>query len=422
VTRVHGSPQPACRPILAVILFAAAASFPAEAAVKRMFLTSVSGTSKLSTWAEAQAQGGVAAGDAICRTLAQNAALPNFATYRAWLSTDTDDAYCRIAGFAGKRSANCGQASLPAAGPWQFVNGTPFARSLAELTGDLALLHPAIVTQTGVEFWGASLVHTGTSSDGSAFAGGNCGGWGALTGEGRMGILHDSGSWWTSSGNYGCGGFFGRLYCFEPGAGDPLPEFERPGALAFATSVLGKGKLGDWPDAGSATGLAAGDAICRSRAAAAGLPKPQSFVAWLSTSAVDAIDRVTSNGPFKRVDGVQLSATKSGLVDPGLGQYALETTLGVDEFGDYVSQYAWTGSNTLGERAPETCADWESDLAGDSGQRGITQEIRGFWTTSNPAVACTATNQRLYCFSNVITIFWDGFESGNRARWSASVP
>ncbi|MEO8195694.1 MAG: hypothetical protein ABI689_03125 [Thermoanaerobaculia bacterium] len=409
------------RQALAGFLLLAALAAPGPAAIKKMFLSSVSGTSKLSTWPEAQAQGGLDAGDAICRTLAQNASLPNFSLYRAWLSTTSEDAYCRVAGFSGKLAANCGQATLPEAGPWQLVNGAPFARSLAELTGDLAVLHPPIVTESGATFWGATYVHTGTSADGTTFANGNCSGWVALSGSERVGGLYNTGVSWTSSANLTCGGFFARLYCFEPGAGDPLPEFERPGALVFATSASGQGNLGAWVDAGPATGIAAGDAICRARALSAGLPSPQSFVAWLSDDGVDAIDRVTTNGPFKRLDGVEISASRAGLVDPGLGQYALDTTVSVDENATYLGVKVWTGSTTLGERAIENCANWTSALALDDARPGYMEEIRGFWTTSNSVVTCDVP-RHLYCFSNVITIFWDGFESGDRTRWSASVP
>src|SRR5688572_20449691 len=57
---------------------------------------------------------------------------------------------------------------------------------------------------------------------------------------------------------------------------------------AFVTSVSGTGDLGSWPEAGSATGLAAGNAICRARATAAGLPNANTYRAWLSTASTDA--------------------------------------------------------------------------------------------------------------------------------------
>ena len=57
---------------------------------------------------------------------------------------------------------------------------------------------------------------------------------------------------------------------------------------AWVTSVTGTGNLASWPDAGGLGGLAAGDAICRARAAAAGLPNANAYRVWLSTAATDA--------------------------------------------------------------------------------------------------------------------------------------
>ena len=62
--------------------------------------------------------------------------------------------------------------------------------------------------------------------------------------------------------------------------------------VVFVTSVTGTGDLGSWPDAGMATGTAAGDAICQARATAAGLANPSNFVAWLSDSSDDAYCRL----------------------------------------------------------------------------------------------------------------------------------
>lgn len=397
------------------LLLAATAVAPAGAAVKKMFTTSVWGSAQLPLWAEAQGQSGASAGDQICRTLAGDAGLPNATTYRAWLSTATNDAYCRVAGYSGKRATNCGQSSLPDAGPWERVDGVAFTHSLRELADDWAILHPPYVDESGAMLAPGS-VHTGTGSSGTLYTDGHCSGWTTTAGNGRRGGYHNGAFWWTSAALGACSAS-ARLYCFEPGLGDPLPAFEEEGALVFVTSTYGSGRLGDWPGVGAETGLAAGDFICRSRAAAGGLPNPQSFVAWLSTDDVDAIDRVTGNGPFKRVDGVRIAPSKSALVDASVGAYALEATITVDELGEYLGRNPWTGSNTLGERAAENCNGWTSASDAESGQRGYTQETRGYWTTSPMAPDCDGVNN-LYCFSSVLVLFWDGFERGGTGRWS----
>src|SRR4029079_2642182 len=105
------------------------------------------------------------------------------------------------------------------------------------------------------------------------------------------------GTWWWTSGDFqAC--YASRVYCFEKGSGSALPPFSQPGARVFVTSEMGTGDLSTWPHANGQTGVAAGDAICRGLAAAAGLGMPESFVAWLSTVGHPAADRLTFAGPW----------------------------------------------------------------------------------------------------------------------------
>lgn len=412
-------------PFAAVLLVASlvggASTEPAAAAVKKMFVTSVFGSTNLSTWPQAQGQSGLAAGDAICQTLAHDGAgLPSWQDFRAWLSTSTEDAYCRAAGFDGQKATNCGELGLPDAGPWQRMDGQPFANSLSELTTDLAVLHPPAVDETGAPVTASSIL-TGTHATGAAYAGGDCSGWTAGGGNGRQGLTAAGGSWWTSAGLASCAGG-GRLLCFESGTGDALPAWEGPGLLAFVTSITGPGDLGSWPEAGSAVGLAAGDAICQSLASSAGLPAPQSFVAWLSTASVDAVDRLSADGPWKRVDGIQIAANRAALLTASPFLSILPSALVVDEGGGYVGNNAYTGSTSLGRATLEDCNGWTSASAGIDATYGSVQETRGYWTTSAPQVVACSGPRRLFCFSNLGGIFRDGFESGSTGLWSATAP
>ena len=194
-----------------------------------------------------------------------------------------------------------------------------------------------------------------------------------------------------------------------------------PGSLVFVSSATGDADMSTWPGAGSATGLAAADNVCRSLAAAAHLPAPQSFVAWLSDSQQDAADRLTSNGPYRRVDGYAIANSKADLLDGSVGN-----SIHVFENGSYeveVPFTVWTETATDGTSLGAACDDWTSNLgslpvvrSGDS-----TGARTAAWTSyTNKTCADTAT--RLYCFSNTLTLFWDGFENGSRSRWSSSVP
>lgn len=191
----------------------------------------------------------------------------------------------------------------------------------------------------------------------------------------------------------------------------------------FVTSIAGSTKLALWPEAQGAVGLAAGDQICRTLAQNASLPNFASYRAWLSSDAVDAIDRVTTNGPFKRIDGVEIAVSKSELVVASIGAYAIETAIVIDERGEYsgnLGQASWTGSDHLGERVAENCDGWTSADGADDGRCGLPHSVRGYWASSTPAPACSSP-RRLYCLSNVFSIFWNGFESFNTDRWSATL-
>ena len=90
-----------------ILLFSCAFVSALEAQQPKVaFVTSVTGTADLGSWPEAGSAVGASAGDEICRTLATDAGLQNADTFIAWLSTSTDDAYCRLHGFTGKKSAN----------------------------------------------------------------------------------------------------------------------------------------------------------------------------------------------------------------------------------------------------------------------------------------------------------------------------
>lgn len=421
MARPRNLQSPCGRSFISSLALLGVLAAPAGAAVKKMFVTSVTGSANLSTWLEAQGQTGLAAGDAICQTLAHDGAgLPTWQDFRAWLSTSTEDAYCRVAGFDGQKSSDCGELGLPNGGPWERLDGQPFVNSLSELTDDWALLHSPVVDETGATP-AITFAITGTAYTGAAEPGLDCSGWTlGVGGTARLGITSAGGTTWTDAFNGPCSET-GRLYCFESGTGDALPSWEAPGNLVFATSVSGSGDLGSWPEAGSAIGLAAGDAICQSLAANAGLPAPDSFVAWLSTASVDAIDRLIADGPWKRVDGVQVAANRSALLVANPYTLAIESAIAVDETGSYKFFQTFTGSDSTGGSSGHDCTGWTSAGPELDASYGYIQETRGFWTTSTLLLACSAQRE-LYCFSNLGGIFRDGFESQDSSRWSASTP
>ena len=70
---------------------------------------------------------------------------------------------------------------------------------------------------------------------------------------------------------------------------------------------------------------------------------PNSYVAWLSTTTVDARDRLKTTGPGKRLDGVPIPADIAELTDGDTF-----TSISLTEKGDYVQGAAWTGTYFTG--------------------------------------------------------------------------
>ena len=298
----------------------------------QVFVTSSSGTGNLSTWPEAGGMTGLAAGDAVCQARATAAGLPG--AFRAWLSDDTSDAYCRVQGFMGKKAANCGQAALPVAGgPWVRTDGFPFAQTLADISVRGQIFVPLDNNESGVPIPGNG-VWTGTGSDGVVVSTDNCSQWsGASSSIGAIGAALFTRDAWTFISNYSCSSIL-PLFCFQSGSGQLLPPFVLPGKKVFLSSSTGTGNLQSWPDSGGNAGLAAGDAICRARATAGGLANASNFKAWLSTDSVNAGDRITSNGPWVRLDGVKVADTKAALLSGGIF-----APINLDDLGFYYANW-----------------------------------------------------------------------------------
>lgn len=413
------------RAVTAWIALAVAAVSEVHAVKRRAFVTSVSGTGDLGSWPDASIATGVVAGDTICKARAQDAGLPNASAFRAWLSTSTTDAYCHIQGLSGTGGSSCGGGSLPGAGPWYLSNGvSTFTGTLDEITGSpWKIFRSAFLDENGdplptddAEFW-TGTTHLGTVASGDATCANWTSGFGFSQGDTGSGI--HTAWYWSAYFVRDCDQNR-RLLCLEPGESEVTILGWSPASLAFVTSAIGTGDLASWPEAAGESGLDAGDAICRSLADAARLPAPESFVAWLSTSTLDAAERLTSEGPFRRVDGYAIANSKTQLVDGGL-----DTSLSVYENGQYLNGprlNVRTGTEADGTAAPARCLDWTAGDSSEDGAAGLANAARvDSWSLEN-LYQCSNL-QRLYCFSNAIVLFWDGFDgTGDTSRWSAVVP
>jgi hypothetical protein len=140
--------------------------------------------------------------------------------------------------------------------------------------------------------------------------------------------------------------------------------------------------------------VAAGDAVCASRATAAGLSNPGSFKAWLSTG-TPARDRFVHDGPWQRLDRVRVA---DSLDDLGSG--ALDAALNVDDTGDYLDNpIVWTGTDTSGGATGAHCAAWTSADGSLQGTAGWPTYVQ-FWSRTSERL-CDNTGGHLYCFADV---------------------
>lgn len=415
--------------VLAVVLAVAAAA-PSEAVRRRVFVTSVTGTGNLASWTDAGGQAGLAAGNQICRTRAAAAGLPNATSYRAWLSTAATDAYCHLRGLTGKRSSGCaGGPPLPA-GPWYRSSAPGSLRIAADLDRLVApageIYSPVLHDEfgTAVDTGGGTTSYwTGTDTDGAIYPDLNCASWVSAASDHSAvtGSALATAQLWTLFSAVTCNASL-RLLCFEPGVSEAaVDSWPGPAALAFVTSETGTADLGSWPEAGVATGVAAGDAICRTLAADAGLPAPDSFVAWISDSTQDARDRLTLDHavPFARPDGVVVASSVPDLLDGATTSSIHQYETGAYQVGGAGGE-VFTGTLADGTASGFDCTDWTSSTPADV-TRGVAARTRSAEWTDYGASSCQYS-QHLYCFSNAILTFWDGFESGDASRWSQVTP
>ena len=415
--------RPAALALLAVLVLGLPS--PSEAVRRRAFVTSVTGTGALSTWPDSGGHSGLVGGDAICRARAAAAGLPGAASYRAWLSDATTDAYCHVQGLTGTRAAGCAGGAPDPCGPWYRSDGvTVFAGSLDELTGPQRVIYRAVHDdEFGAPVSSNGRIWTGTDDEGIGRVDRNCFNWGSLSAQelGLFGQANTTAQVWTYNSSTPCSSTL-ALLCLEPGVSEaPDLGWPGPGSIVFVTRARGNGDLSSWPIAGEASGLAAGDAICRNSAAAAHLPAPESFVAWLSDITVDARDRLTSNGPFRRPDGVEVAASEAYL-ENGWNPESIHQHEDGGYQADEGGGVAHTGTDSAGLDTGHDCLGWSFPLPAQTGTTGTESSIESETWTDAHETGCHISSH-LYCFSNATILFWDGFDlTGDTSRWSSVAP
>jgi hypothetical protein len=342
--------------------------------------------------------GGLTGADATCQAEATAAGLHG--TFVAWLSSSTNDAYCRVHGRTGMRSSACGLGTLPTgAGPWirrdglpfmELVGGAPrnFTPPIIRADGTIA---PGATAGSGLKIW------TNTSRDGSPAGATSCTDW-TSSALAETTVTGDTAAvmYWPNGSTSSCNFATGRLVCMEVGRGGPLATITNTGRRIFISSATGTGNLSSWPQSSGLAGLTGGDQICRTLAHAAGLPFWGTFKAWLSTSAVSAVSRLNGSAPYLRMDGMVLAADRSDLTDGVLATSVMFLENGVaDDWNVY------TGTTSAGASAATNCSNWTSGSGTTMGSYGRSDLISGRWTDQGSG-GCAST-LRIYCVQDQCT-------------------
>jgi hypothetical protein len=398
--------------LAALALAAATLANAAQAEPLQAFLTSSTGTGNLASWPDAGGATGLAAADAICRAHAQRAGLPQAADFIAWVSTQADGAYCRVRGLTGSRGSNCGvTGALPTAGPWVRTDGLPFLAPIDRAIDQAIVYRAAELDETG-----ASVIDPALTAH---FTGTGPGGYNALdtcfdwtTGSPDEGTIggwpNRTGGDWSGDQRIAWCDQPARLLCLQRGQGDAVQP-RQFGRIAFAAAAIGNGDLSTWPGANGATGLAAGDAVCRSEAQANGLAFAERFRAWLSDADTDARDRFTFDGPWVRLDGVRVADNLADLTDG-----SLQTSISLQADGIYLVGLApFTGTLASGQVGESHCLGWTSSAPDQVGIRGRQNAVQEHWTRHlffGAAGAPCNFSGRLYCLSDSDELFADNNE------------
>lgn len=146
---------------------------------------------------------------------------------------------------------------------------------------------------------------------------------------------------------------------------------------------------------GEATGLLSADKVCQD--AARGAELEGLWIAWLSDTNVDAIDRIEGEGPFVLVDGKtvvfdQKESLKGSPAAP----------INQTEEGETVSMgLVWTGTLLGGLKGTNHCENWTDNTLNlavhpTQGRVGSLELAGEEWTDLNE-VNCL-NKMRLYCF------------------------
>lgn len=129
---------------------------------------------------------------------------------------------------------------------------------------------------------------------------------------------------------------------------------------------------------GEIGGLVMADQRCRGLAAMAGLPRSETYRAWMSSQSVAARERLLhSKGRYVLVNGLVVANDWTSLTS-GL----LQRPIDVDEWSETQQSAVWTGTLPDGGVAEGStqCDDWTDQSLGQSGGLGDSPSFNAWWS------------------------------------------
>ena len=290
--------------------------------------------------------GGQPQADDLCTTAAR--AAEKGGTWKAWVSSSFETAYSRMAD----------------AGPWsqeQADGGR--VRTFANKAGLLSTQLARIALDEHGRSAAARFFWTGTS-DGGTGLGPSCNQWTVMSSGGGIYGTGDPGPSWSHYSILSCG-LRSSLLCFEQDT-VPLPPPEGSVKRIFVTSQQFAGSFG---------GLSQADVHCTNAAADGGMTGV--WKAWLSTSTVSALSRISDAGTWYQ------ESTDAGLLRTFNNRCNLATAplvaVRYDEHGQAQSTTDfWTGTHSGGAGTVSTCQNWTSALSTEFGTEG--RGAGNYWT------------------------------------------